>query len=131
VAGAHIAAAAAAQRKMRHEEEEMTSYRSDDLAGWEFKIVRSATHRFKEPAFMARALAEEARFGWELVEKFDNERMRLKRPLSARVQDNNLGPGLDPYRTEYGMSEAALGVSIAVAILLVMGIGIAIMSSFS
>lgn len=100
----------------------MTDYRSEDLDGWEFKILRSATSAFRNPTIMAAALADEARFGWELVEKFDNERLRLKRPISARTKDNNFNPGADPYRTQHGMGEGMLGVSIFIVIMLTMGI---------
>lgn len=103
----------------------MTAYRSEDLDGWEFKILRSATSAFKNPAVMAAALADEARFGWELVEKFDNERLRLKRPISTRSKDNNFNPGADPYRTQYGMGEGMLGFTIAVSVMLVFGVIIA------
>ena len=98
------AAAAAAARRERKEEETMTSYTQTDLIeGWEFKILRSVTGAFGKPDRLRQALEEEARAGWVLVEKFDNQRVRLKRPASARAGDAGLG--LDPYRTSYGMSE--------------------------
>ena len=64
------AAAAAAARRRREEEEEehMTPYTPRDLAeNWEFKILRSATGAFKDPAVMQRSLAEEAQAGWTLT----------------------------------------------------------------
>jgi hypothetical protein len=124
MAAGAAAAAAARRRKNRREEEEMTAYRSDDLDGWEFKILRSSIGAFRNPNTMAAVLADEARFGWELVEKFDNERLRLKRPISARAKDSGFNPGADPYRTQYGMSEGMLGVSIFVVIMLGMGIAL-------
>lgn len=99
----------------------MTGYTSTDLAeGWEFKILRSATSAFRDPSRMRDALEQEARAGWTLVEKFDNQRLRLKRPASARAGD----PGLDfdPYRTSYGMSEAKLGFIIAASVLSAVGV---------
>src|SRR5437868_8657230 len=82
------AAAAAEARRMRQEEEEMTPYTKQDLAeNWEFKIIRSATNTFKDPQKMREILDDEARAGWVLVEKFDNQRIRLKRPHSARSAD--------------------------------------------
>ena len=83
------AAAAAAQRRREEEEEHMTPYTPRDLAeNWEFKILRSATGAFKDPAVMQRYLAEEAQAGWTLVEKFDNSRIRLKRPPRASKTPN-------------------------------------------
>ena len=110
------AAAAAARRRREEEEEHMTPYTPRDLAeNWEFKILRSATGDFKDPAVMQRYLAEEAQAGWTLVEKFDNSRIRLKRPAAARQQDAQCT--FDPYRTRVGISEVALGLLIAGSIL--------------
>ena len=110
------AAAAAAQRRREEEEEHMTPYTPRDLAeNWEFKILRSATGAFKDPAVMQRCLAEEAQAGWTLVEKFDNSRIRLKRPAAARQQDAQCT--FDPYRTKVGISEVGLGLLIAGSIL--------------
>jgi len=82
----------------------MTSYESADLAqGWEFKILRSVRGEFKNLQRMQQILNEEARAGWALVEKFDNSRVRLKRPASAQRNDAHLG--FDPYRTYYGRTE--------------------------
>ena len=44
-----------------------------------------------------KALQEEAAGGWTLMEKFDNKRLRLKRPVSARDRDSSLD--FNPYRT--------------------------------
>jgi hypothetical protein len=113
---AAAAAAAAARRRREEEEEHMTPYTPRDLAeSWEFKILRSATGAFKDPAAMQRYLAEEAQAGWTLVEKFDNSRIRLKRPAAARQQDAQCT--FDPYRTSVGMSEVGLGLLIAGCIL--------------
>ena len=90
----------------------MTPYTPRDLAeNWEFKILRSATGAFKDPAVMQRYLAEEAQAGWTLVEKFDNSRIRLKRPATARQQDAQCT--FDPYRTRVGISEVEIGLLIA------------------
>ena len=89
----------------------MTPYTPGDLAeNWEFKILRSATGAFRDPAVMQRYLAEEAQAGWTLVEKFDNSRLRLKRPAAARQRDAQCT--LDPYRTSVGLSEVGLGLLI-------------------
>ena len=82
---------------------------------WEFKILRSATGTFKDPAVMQRYLAEEAQAGWTLVEKFDNSRVRLKRPAAARQQDAQCT--FDPYRTRVGISEVGLGLLIVGSVL--------------
>ncbi len=85
----------------------MTGYRSEDLEGHEFKILRSATGRFGVPERLRAALAEEAEAGWELVEKFDNSRVRLKRKVAWREKDAHLPR--DPYRIYAGISENQLG----------------------
>ena len=113
---AAAAAAAAARQRREEEEERMTAYTPRDLAeNWEFKILRSATGAFKDAAAMERYLAEEAQAGWTLVEKFDNSRIRLKRPAAARQQDAQCT--FDPYRTRVGISEVGLGLLIAGSIL--------------
>src|SRR5437763_7773178 len=105
------AAAAAARRRREEEEEQMPPYSPRDLAeNWEFKILRSATGAFKDPAVMQRYLAEEAEAGWALVEKFDNSRLRLKRPAAARQQDAQ--GTVDPYRTSVGLSEVGFGLLV-------------------
>jgi hypothetical protein len=97
------AAAAEAERRRREEEEEMTKYTDADLQeGWEFKILRSNTAAFRKPEVFQKACAEEAAAGWVLVEKFDDQRLRFKRPISAREKDSSLD--FDPYRTQYGMA---------------------------
>ena len=96
------AAAAQAEEEMRQEEEEMTKYDTEDLAGdWEFKIVRSNTAAFRKPHVLRQVCEEEHRTGWVLVEKFDNSRLRFKRPATARTAD--APAGIDPYRTQYGI----------------------------
>jgi hypothetical protein len=106
-AAAAAAGAAAAAERMRQEEEEMTKYTDADLKDdWEFKIVRSNTASFKNPETLRRVCEEEAQAGWVLLEKFDNQRLRFKRPASARAGDSAL-VGLDPYRSHYGVSPLA------------------------
>ena len=99
--------AAAAKAKERQEEEEMTPYSDDDpLTNWEFKIIRSGTGAFGHPDKLRKSLEEEARAGWELVEKFDDNRVRLRRPVAARKDDFALD--FDPYRTWIGVSESGM-----------------------
>ncbi len=113
VPGGHIAAQEAAKRK-KQEEEEMTKYTREELNNeWEFKIVRSATGKFSKWDNVEQVRAEESIAGWIMVEKFDDNRIRFKRPFSAQKDDIMLPPDIDPYRTTYGMSEARLGLTIA------------------
>ncbi len=117
------AAAAAARERLLQEEEEMTTYSKEDLANdWEFKIVRSATGAFRNPAALDKLRQQESQAGWILVEKFDNSRVRFKRPLSARENDYRLPQGVDPYRTSYGLDSAASAIIILVIILGFVGI---------
>lgn len=115
MSGAHAAAghAAAEKKKKQEEEEEMTKYTSDELgADWEFKIVRSATGAFSKYNKVEQVKAEEAVAGWVMVEKFDDNRLRFKRPRSAQQNDFNLPPGIDPYRSTIGISEGGLAFLI-------------------
>ena len=94
----------------------MTPYTPQELAdGWEFKILRSSTGAFRTPTFLRTVLDEEQRAGWTLVEKFDNGRIRLKRPASARTNDSALAT--DAYRTHVGMSETKLALCVVGAVL--------------
>ncbi len=114
--GAAVAAAAAQQRRLREqaEEEEMVHYGAEDLANdWEFKIVRANTTAFRNPPALNQLLQQEALAGWTMVEKFDDSRVRFKRPRQARLRDSTLPPGLDPYRTHYGMSPVTFGLVTA------------------
>ena len=102
------AAKAAADRK---EEELMTPYTPQDLAeGWEFKILRNATGRFGNPEWLRSVLEEEQRAGWTLLEKFDDARIRLKRPASARRNDGALD--FDPMRTWVGIKPSVFALVI-------------------
>ncbi len=93
----------------------MATYTPQDLAqGFEFKILRSATSRFKDPEFLRRSLEEEAAAGWTFLEKFDDQRVRLKRPVDARRNDATLG--VDPYRTSVGMTENELTIRVLLAV---------------
>jgi hypothetical protein len=116
-AGAAVAAAAAEARRLseQQEEEEMTSYRPQDLAeGWEFKILRSNLNAFRKPERLRAILEEEKRGGWTLVEKFDDARIRLKRPAGTKVVEEDLASGYDPYRT-------VVGASPRIAVLTILG----------
>jgi hypothetical protein len=108
------AAAAAASDRREEEEEEMTPYSSKDLAeNWEFKILRSAAGKFRDPVSLQAILQEEGRAGWTLIEKFDDYRVRLKRP--AGVPPSAAMLGFDPYRSYVGTNATRLALGIAAA----------------
>lgn len=113
-------AAAAIRRRNQDEEEHMTQYSADELAqGWEFKIVRSNFASFRNPAVLQKVCDEEAGAGWTLLEKFDNQRLRFKRPVTERGRS---APGIDSYRTTYGRpSSVLIGVLIASGLLGILG----------
>ena len=98
----------------------MALMNTDPSGTIEYKIIRSVTGAFKDPVKFRAALDEEARAGWELAEKFDNSRARLRRSIECRTRDAGLGQ--DPYRTQIGMSEAAFAISIIVYVLLGVGL---------
>ncbi len=121
-AAAAAAVAAAYKRKLDEEEERLTPYTKEDLTqGWEYKIVRSNTAISGER--FSRLCEEESQNGWELVEKFDNNRIRFKRSIASRANDHMAS--IDPYRTRIGLSEGAfvgvvLGVVLAICVIIFM-----------
>lgn len=144
VVGGSVAATAAAAKRRREqqEEERMTQYTLEELSdGWEFKIVRAGLPVFGKRERLRQLVEDEARAGWVLLEKLDDQRVRFKRPRSAREQDEWLPADVDPYRSHYGSlagSQAArmsmvlvgvllLGVFALVAVLLGSGGGSVIM----
>lgn len=112
---AAAAAAAAEARRRQEEEEEMTAPDAGEPGSYEYKIIRSSTGAFRKPEFLRATLEEEAHAGWELQEKFDNARVRLRRHVRWRQKDAELSQ--DPYRTWVGVSEATLAVWIVVGVL--------------
>jgi hypothetical protein len=125
------AAAAAAAELQRQEEEEMTPYSTKDLdEGWEFKIVRSNFATFRSQEKLRAVLEEEKRGGWTLVEKFDDQRIRLKRPAGAKANQGELADGYDPYRTTVGMASGAL-VLTALGVAAALAIGIILVAALS
>jgi hypothetical protein len=127
IGGAVAASAAAAQQKKRRrmrlekEEESMTTYGQDELQGdWEFKIVRSESGAFRKPQVLSQLVEEEAQAGWVLLEKFDDNRVRFKRPRNARARDIYLPEGVDPYRTRYdAFSSQSVALAVMVGLLMV------------
>jgi hypothetical protein len=111
------AAAAAARRRREKEEEQMSGYNPADLEGWEFKIVRSHFARFGNADVLNRLISEESQNGWEMLEKFDNSRIRFKRRIERRSLHS--GGEIDPYRTHFGTSPVIMPlVAASVAVLL-------------
>ncbi len=113
-------AAAAAARKKREEEEKMTKYNSDDLDGWEFKIFRANTRKFKTHEMVEKVRLEEAKAGWELVEKFDDYRLRFKRRVEKRSMDKHLE--IDPYRSQLAAPKGRVIAAIAAGLILLVGL---------
>ena len=95
----------------------MTPYGEQDLEGFEFKIIRSANGRFKNPEFLRRTLEEEAHAGWEILEKFDDQRVRLKRRSDCRRQDSMLD--FDAYRTWVGATPNQIALYAVLGMLVV------------
>ncbi len=121
--GSSSSAAARAAGERRIEEEEMTNYpREDSSSDSEYKIVRSITGAFRNPAELEKLRQEEAQAGWVMVEKFDEARVRFKRPTSARENDSRLPPGVDPYRSYYGVNYRSFVLWIAVIAIIVVGV---------
>jgi hypothetical protein len=116
---------AAQQQKMMAEEERMSKYTKDDLLeDWEFKIVRADSPAFRKPENLEKLRKREAIAGWTMVEKFDDSRIRFKRPASAREHDAYLPEGVEAYRTQYG-TPAVLYAFLVIGILLVLGLALA------
>ena len=125
-----IAAAAAEQARQRllQEEEELTPYSEHDLSeDWEFKIVRSGTSAFRKPEEFAKLLEDEGRFGWVLLEKLDDARVRLKRRVGSRGKAPLGGQEADPYRSVYGMSPNRQAAMIAFVVMGVMVLMVGLM----
>ena len=100
----------------------MTPYTPKDITeDWEFKILRSVSGAFRKPEFLRTVLAEEERAGWTLLEKFDNNRIRLKRPARARSGDATLD--FDARRTFVGMKPGAMVAIILSCVFGTMAIG--------
>jgi hypothetical protein len=118
------AGAAAKLERDREEEEEVTPIHADPSGAVEYKIIRSATGAFKDPTKFRAALEEEAGAGWELVEKLDDSRARLRRSVAWRQKDAELSQ--DPYRIQVGLSQSALALWVTCGTLAGMALVVAI-----
>ena len=114
-----VPAIVAAAQHLRREEEIVTQHGIDEIEGWEFKIVRAATRKFKDPEFFRQICEEEAQSGWEMLEKFDDSRIRFKRRAENRDRDQHRD--IDPYRTQVGMTADQLGLLITMLVFLGVG----------
>jgi hypothetical protein len=119
------ASAAAAHRRREaaeaEEEETMTSY-DQEPAGeeWEYKIVRASSPVFARPDVFQQLVREEARAGWTLVEKFDNTRVRFRRPTHERRRDATRATEIDPYRTQFDGNNAFTLALVSTVVIVVM-----------
>jgi hypothetical protein len=122
---APVVAAAAKRRHEEEEEEEMAVHLQAELGtDWEFKIVRGSLGIFGNPQKLGQMLEDEARSGWKMAGKLDDNRVFLKRPKTARERDHLAEPGVDPYRTYYG-GLSNWSVALVIAGLLVFGLLVA------
>jgi hypothetical protein len=133
IGGTVAATSAAAQQEKRRrlrqaeEEESMTDYTHDDLAeDWEFKIVRSDSGAFRRPEVLSELVEQEAQAGWIMLEKFDDNRVRFKRPRSAQTRDPYLPAEVDPYRTHYGsfFTRRAALITLMMGLVFLVGFGL-------
>ena len=87
---AAIIGSLAAQKKKKEEEQEeneMATYNDNEIDKYEFKIMRSQFGKFGNYEYLQKVCQAESQAGWEMVEKFDNHRVRFKRRVEKRAQD--------------------------------------------
>ena len=94
--------------------------------GYEYKILRSGWTTFRNPARLRSILEYEAESGWDLFEKLDDQRLRLRRPITCR-QEDALRPH-DAYRIWVGPAENAAAAIIVLAIFAAIAIMLGIMA---
>jgi len=130
----------AAGQKYDEEEEVLTQYESQEddfnapenarsngnpksppnpvnLKVWEYKIVRASSDLFRNPAIFHKLCREEEEFGWILLEKLDDRRVRFKRPIALRDAPRPNLPPFDPYRTHYGPLSNPMTAAAAIVFL--------------
>ncbi len=96
--------------------------RQSNRQRWEYKIVRARNGEFGDREHLRALLRQEGRAGWTMIEKYDDYQVRFKRPCSAREWDDQLPPGVDPYRTIYHFSrdmDAIFALALAGALFVV------------
>ncbi|MFZ5981536.1 MAG: hypothetical protein ACOYVF_12990 [Candidatus Zixiibacteriota bacterium] len=117
-----ILAAAAKRKREIQEEELMTGYNKEDMRGWEFKIVRSTFGSFRNPEKVRKLCEDEAAAGWEMLEKFDDYRIRFKRRVEKRSMDPHLNQ--DPYRSAAGAGSSNIILLLLALSIFLVGLGI-------
>jgi len=127
----YVPIVAAAKKQRETEEEELMARQMKDELGddWEFKVVRSEFYAFANRERLEEMLEEESAAGWQFAGKLDDNRVFLKRPSSAHLQDGLLDASIDPYRTSYG-GWAGRGVVAVMIGLLVTGLLVLVLVSF-
>ena len=89
----------------RRRQEEDKRYTMKELEeGWEFKIVRAYIGTFQNTVTLQELVQEEARAGWEMLELFNDSRVRFKRRRSEKANDALLPSDVNPYRTTFRMA---------------------------
>lgn len=98
------------QLMQQREEEAAIPQAGANLADFEFKILHTwvsvGKYSFAVPETMDRILAEEAQNGWELHEKLDDARLRLRRRAACRNQPAS--PTIPVYRSTVLVREAKI-----------------------
>jgi hypothetical protein len=74
---------------------------------WEYKTVRAPNGEFGHAEHLRAVIRQERRAGWTVVEKMNDWQVRFRRPQDAYLWDDQLPPGVDPYRTVYTFSDQA------------------------
>ena len=111
----------AAAAASAHEEEELSGAEAGMAGGWEFKILRGGWFR---GARLQRALEQERTFGWELHEKIDDGRLRLRRRVEERLVDSRREG--DPYRSHACPTNPALVAFMIGTLIASAGAGVAV-----
>jgi len=86
----------------------------------EYKTVQAQTPLFADTKKMQEILLEEAKAGWDLLEKEDNYRIKLQRGIDNRRNDGN--SVIDPYRTTVGVSSVLTYGMTALATILIVSV---------
>lgn len=86
----------------------------------EFKTMQAQTPLFADSKKMQEILLEEAKAGWDLLEKEDNYRIKLQRDIDNRSNDESLS--IDAYRTTVGVSSVLTYGMTALATVLIVSV---------
>ena len=110
------------ERRRRQQEEDRRYTVKDLEEDWEFKIVRAYIGTFRNPKMLQRLIDEEARAGWEMLELFDDSRIRFKRRRSAQANDALLPSSVNPYRTTFRTASPAMTLAWVVLLGVIVGL---------